>query len=1224
MIVWFRHALLGITFLGSVAVNASQPAAQPAAVSGVPADAGSASDSTPAVPGDSLPMADDSIAVSGDSLPMPRDSLGLHGVAASHHGLAWTDLLREHERLVFDAGQARLPLVHPFLQFGSEVVRASDSLLVRNRDYGVDYGRGVVFLLSRPAAQVELEIEYLYLPGPRKRSFRAAEIETREAALEKGANPDPSASRPVGDGTSDASGAGSGAAGLGPGAVPSTLQLSGSNNIGVSFGGNREATLDQSLRVEVSGELGEDLRVNAVLADDNLPVTAEGSTEELGDLSKVFIEMQGPVVGGVIGDYTLGRTQGDLVDFRRDLRGGELRLDVGGQQLAVGAGLAKGDFETATFRGVEGKQGPYELLSARRIEFSTIVPGSERVYLDGAILRRGENQDYVVDYDRGELRFTSRRRITADSEIAVDFQVNGAGYRRQTSDARLDGTFGSMKVHGLVFSESDDRDAPYTGAFTPEDLTALEGAGDRPVIAPGIEVVGVGRGLYRADPVDSTIVRYAPITGDLDVHFYEAGAGMGAYEDSLDAFSGRRVFVYRGSGRGAFAIGRQLVPATQHRLASAQVEAAPWSGTRVAGEFSVSGYDANVFSPLDDTDNVGEAVDLRLDMGQKALAGQGGAGAQLHVSQLSSRFHAPGRARVPFYYKEWNAESDSLKGTERIGEATLAYGFGGEKPWLRVGANGGRLDRGNDLVTDRAQADVALGRDPQRGFDLHAQVLDTARPVLGSDAGRTRNFLRTGGRYRLGRLVPEVRVERDAFVRADVDSFARPSYRYLDVVGRLALLESARTTATLELGRRNTDEQRSAAERAAGLGEWQASRRNDTYGIGIRTRPTPAWNAEVDLSRRTFVPLGDTGGVSSRSDLARSLLAWTPRERAARAEWRYQLSDETVRTLQQVLVLSPDGKGDYDAEGRPVGKDLGMYDKVVRYAGDVEPVRQVETSLRLELGGFAGWNASLSDSGGSWVRRNISLVQTLSLKEQSRGQDITRFALLFPSAFQNSNTVFGSFRARQEWSFLNGRTVDALRLFLELQNDLDGRLVDNPVHDRQRTATLRYERTGLRRWTWGAETGGGLRARTGRLDVAVVGRPSSGTFDVQSVRALVRAGYRLSASERLGVDFETQRQVDDVSSTQQLLFTVSPSATLAPTRSLRLLASVAATRVIEDKLEAVLAPYFFDPPGTKATISLLGSYRLGRSLQFNVTYNGIRGTDGRFNYDAKAETRAIF
>src|SRR4029450_13013358 len=118
-------------------------------------------------------------------------------------------------------------------------------------------------------------------------------------------------------------------------------------------------------------------------ADDNLPVTADGTTEELGDLSKVFIEMQGPVVGGVLGDYSLSRRQGESVDVQRELRGGEVRLRFGDQRLAAAAGLAKGQFVNTSFRGGEGRQGPYDLLSARRIDFSTIVPGSERVYLNG-------------------------------------------------------------------------------------------------------------------------------------------------------------------------------------------------------------------------------------------------------------------------------------------------------------------------------------------------------------------------------------------------------------------------------------------------------------------------------------------------------------------------------------------------------------------------------------------------------------------------------------------------------------------------------------------------------------------------------------------------------------------------------------------------------------------------------------------------------------------------
>jgi hypothetical protein len=140
--------------------------------------------------------------------------------------------------------------------------------------------------------------------------------------------------------------------------------------------------------------------------------------------------------------------------------------------------------------------------------------------------------------------------------------------------------------------------------------------------------------------------------------------------------------------------------------------------------------------------------------GSTRSAGDGRAGGAgwLRVAQPSS-LRAPGRPRAPFYYKEWNAESDSLHGTERIAEATAGYGFGGERRWLRLDANAGRLDRGDDLVTDRLQFDVALGREPQRGLDFRAQVLDSERPVLGPDAGRQRDFLRGGGRYRLGRLL---------------------------------------------------------------------------------------------------------------------------------------------------------------------------------------------------------------------------------------------------------------------------------------------------------------------------------------------------------------------------------------------------------------------------------------------------------------------------------------
>ncbi len=955
-------------------------------------------------------------------------------------------LLRARERIVFGQGAARAQLQHRFVQFGSESVTAGDSVWVRNRDYGVDYGRGVLLLLAPAAGVCSLDVEYHHLPGPRARSVRAAEFVPRDDAL----------AGIVSGGDAEARTT------TGPRRgrdldLPPSLRLSGSKTIGVSLGRNREASIDQSLRVEVSGDLGEDLRVNAVLADDNLPVRPEGNTEELSDLSRIFIEMQGPVVGGVVGAYTIERRDGEFVAARRDLRGGELRLKRGGDRFAVGAGLARGEVRTQRFRGTEGKQGPYELLSARRLEFSTVLPGSERIYLDGDLLRRGENQDYVIDYDRGELRFTSRRRITADSEIAADFQVSAERYRRTTRGATVGGTHAGIQVEGFLLEDADDRDRPVSGDYNADALAALRSAGDQDAIAPGIRSVAPGSGLYRRDMIDSTIVVYAPDTGDLEVEFREVGAGRGRYEDALDAANGQRYFRFVGVGAGAFETGRRLSPAERRRVGGARWTAAFPSGGRVTGEAALSSRDANVFSPLDDDDNTGEALDLRVDTGDAAW-GAARVGLEVHGSLLSDRFAPPGSGRPLFYYKEWNAEQDSLRERERLGEATLRTAWGGTTPWLRLAANAGRLDRSGALVTDRGQLDVALGHGAQRGIDLHLQRLDTDRPRLGVE--RTRRFARGGARYRWGALVPEVLVEADAFERAAVDSFARPSYRYRDLRTRLGLLERRRTTAMLEVGRRDTDTRDS-------IDRWVPERRNDTAAITLVTRPGIGWTAEVGASTRTNAPRSAASAVpTTHSNLARAVVAWTPLARAARTELRYQIGQEDVRRLEQVLVLAADGHGDFDAEGRPVGRDQGLYDKVFRDAGNAESVDLVEAALRVEVGGSA--LVATPDTNAAWWRRNLALVQVVSVREQARDASRADLYLLVPSAFQNARTLAGSFQVRQEWSFLHASPRDALKLFLDGESELDGRLLGERITSRRATATLRYERTRSQRWTLGS------------------------------------------------------------------------------------------------------------------------------------------------------------
>jgi hypothetical protein len=389
----------------------------------------------------------------------------------------------------------------------------------------------------------------------------------------------------------------------------------------------------------------------------------------------------------------------------------------------------------------------------------------------------------------------------------------------------------------------------------------------------------------------------------------------------------------------------------------------------------------------------------------------------------------------------------------------------------------------------------------------------------------------------------------------------------------------------------------------------------------LLSRPTRALNSELAWSRRTNQPLSATSNFAeSRSDLGRVVLSWRPPQGWAGGEMRYEISDEEARQLETILILSPDGKGDYDAEGRPVGKDQGEYDKVSRYLGGTIPVRQLTASLRVELGRST---PSRADSALGWFRRNVSVTQVLSVQEQSRDRSHDLY-LLRPSAFQNAKTVFGNFRARQEWSFLNTETLHSLRLFLDWENILDARSGGVASESIRREARSSYEFTSSRTLTLGFDLSAAQRRRLGSLDATVPGRASSDSYDVQQQGVVGRATLRLSSNERLLMELDASRQSDAFSGTQQRLLGLNPSLALAPMRNIRLLAGGSATRVFEDKPEGVLPPYFFEPPGTRLRANVTGSYRLGRNLNFNITYAGVRHTDGRNTYDVKAETRAIF
>ena len=318
------------------------------------------------------------------------------------------------------------------------------------------------------------------------------------------------------------------------------LNTSGSITRGVTVGNNQNSVLNSNLDLQITGKLSEKVSLRASLQDNNIPLQDGGYSQKLDQFDNVFMELFSEKWNIRAGDVFLENQKTQFLNFNKKAQGIAASFDFGKEDnktnVFASTALVRGQYAKSDFVGQEGNQGPYKLIGQSGELYVLVISGSERVYVNGILLKRGENNDYTIDYNAGEIVFTPLFTITSEMRIAVEYQYSNQNYTRLVT--YLGGSHESKKwsFGSYLYSENDLKNQPLQQSLSAEQAQILVDAGDNRdlMVAPSayLDSYSDNKILYKKTVVNALeVFEYSnnPDAVLYNVRFSQVGANKGNY-----------------------------------------------------------------------------------------------------------------------------------------------------------------------------------------------------------------------------------------------------------------------------------------------------------------------------------------------------------------------------------------------------------------------------------------------------------------------------------------------------------------------------------------------------------------------------------------------------------------------------------------------------------------------------------------------------------------------
>ncbi|MBL4716787.1 MAG: hypothetical protein JKX95_09145, partial [Bacteroidia bacterium] len=415
------------------------------------------------------------------------------------------------------------------------------------------------------------------------------------------------------------------------------LKRTGSIARGITIGNNQDLVVNSHLNLQLAGKLNDEVEIIAAITDENIPFQPEGNTQQLQEFDKVFIQLKHTKGSMIVGDFAVKSHGGYFMKLNKKVQGGSLsskKYKISPKEYmktAASYAVSKGKYSKQEIKIEEGNQGPYRLLGNNGETFIIVLSGTERVFIDGEKMVRGEEHDYTINYNTSEVTFTANRLITKDSRVVIEFEYSDKNYVRSLLHLSNDYERNKLKISFNMVSEQDNKNKPFEQEISDSQKDFLDQVGDslQNALVKSIDSTGFVTDRVMYQLVDS--VHYDSIVGgfisydsvlvystDPNIALYQSafsyvGTNNGNYKQKITSINGR-IFEWvapaAGILQGDYEPIQLLITPKQQQLYTLGAQYTFSKNSNLTLESALSNTDINQFSKKHNSDDVGKALKL--------------------------------------------------------------------------------------------------------------------------------------------------------------------------------------------------------------------------------------------------------------------------------------------------------------------------------------------------------------------------------------------------------------------------------------------------------------------------------------------------------------------------------------------------------------------------------------------------------------------------------------